>query len=157
LGKGLQKLHPDEDINLANIEAYLLSLDPPNRQRVLNKNPSYVFFKEIKTPPMTTLGIPVTPGRILATDLEFFPKGALAYLTFPGPPFESEKNYSRLVIDADTGGAVKGGGHADLFWGTGEVAKKYAGAMKSRARLYYLAPKKDFLATLPNDHVMDSH
>lgn len=148
IGKELIQTIPIEEINLERIEEHLNSLPPGQKDELMAKNPSYVFFKEIKAKPVTTLGVEVIDGRTLATDLRFFPKGALAYLVFEGPSFEPEKKYSRLVLDLDTGGAIKGGGRADLFWGSGLEAKKYAGNLKSKANLYYLAPKPELLAKL---------
>lgn len=148
IGKELKDIIPMEEINLEKIENHLNSLKPEEKDVLMAKNPSYVFFKEIMAKPLTTLGVEVIDGRTLATDLRFFPKGALAYLIFDGPSFEPDKKYSRLVLDLDTGGAIKGGGRADLFWGSGPEAKKYAGNLKSKAKLYYLAPKPELLAKL---------
>ncbi len=47
-----------------------------------------------------------------------------------------------LLSGDDTGGAIRGAGRADLFWGTGDEAKRYAGVMKRSSRLYYLVPKE---------------
>jgi len=148
IGKELMDIMPVEEINMEKIENHLESLPPDKRDEMMAKNPSYVFFKEIKNKPLTTLGVEVIDGRTIATDLRFFPKGALAFIKFDGPDFEPEKKYSRLVLDLDTGGAIKGGGRADLFWGSGPDAKKYAGSLKSKANLYYLAPNPALLAKL---------
>lgn len=148
IGKELTDVIPIEEMTLERIENHLSTLPSDKKEDLMAKNPSYVFFKELTTKPLSTLGVEVIDGRTLATDLKFFPKGALAFLTFDGPTFEPEKRYSRLVLDLDTGGAIKGGGRADLFWGRGPIAKKYAGNMKSKANLYYLAPNSSFLAQL---------
>ncbi len=148
IGKELTNIYPIEEINMEKIENHLNTLPTDKKEELLNKNPSYVFFKKIKDKPLTTLGVEVIDGRTLATDLKFFPKGSLAFIEFEGPTFEPGKIYKRLVLDLDTGGAIKGGGRADLFWGSGPSAKKYAGDLKSKARLYYLAPNTALLAKL---------
>lgn len=148
IGKELTDIIPIEEINLEKIENHLSTLPSDQKENLMAKNPSYVFFKELATRPLSTLGVEVIDGRTLATDLKFFPKGALAFLVFEGPAFEPGKRYSRLVLDSDTGGAIKGGGRADLFWGSGPIAKKYAGNIKSKANLYYLAPNSRFLGQL---------
>jgi membrane-bound lytic murein transglycosylase A len=53
----------------------------------------------------------------------------------------SSEPIGRFVLDQDIGGAITGGGRLDLFWGRGVEAKRYAGAMKTTGRLYYLGPK----------------
>ena len=149
VGKYLTSVIPLEKMTLHSIEHYLRTLTQDEIQKYLNKNPSYVFFQEIKTEPITYLGTPVIAGRTIATDTRFFPKGALAYLEFKKPVFMNPSDTeavawepsSRFVLDQDKGGAIQGGGRVDLFWGAGEPAKQSAGVIKEKGRLYYLAPK----------------
>ena len=85
-------------------------------------------------------------GRTIATDRTYFPKGTLAYLEFSKPVFEDEASIeplsylptSRYVIDQDTGGAIRGPGRADLFWGNGPYAEIAAGHLKHTGELYFL-------------------
>jgi membrane-bound lytic murein transglycosylase A len=88
---------------------------------------------------MTTAGMEVSAERTIATDNNFYPKGALAFLDIADPLTQERK--PRLVFDQDTGGAIKGGGHIDLYFGSGEEAYQKAGIMKQIGRLYYLVPK----------------
>lgn len=139
---------PPEQMNLHTIEDHLRSLSREELQRILNLNPSYVFFKIKEESALTFLGVPATDGRTIATDPRFFPKGALAFINFEKPRFGEGSKVpvgadpaSRFVLDQDIGGAITGGGRLDLFWGRGAEAKLYAGAMKNPGRLYYLAPK----------------
>lgn len=154
IGKFVKNFLPEGQINLRNIETYLRSLSREEAQRILNLNPSHVFFEVKKVRSVTTLQVPATAGRTIATDARYFPKGALAILSFEKPVLSSDLDshgaapqastipITRFVLDQDTGGAIKGGGRVDLFWGSGNEAKKYAGEMKSRGRLLYLAPKR---------------
>jgi len=152
IGKELIDYIDLEDMSLQSIENHLKGLTREKAQDLLNKNPSYVFFKILPGKPLTTLGTEVISGRTLATDLKFFPKGALGYLVFDKPQFAGEnieyEKSSRFVIDQDSGGAIKGGGRADLYWGRGPEAKSYAGVMKNEAKLFYLAPKREFLGEM---------
>lgn len=149
VGKFLKDAIPPEQLNLHTIEAYLRKLSREEMQKYLNMNPSYVFFRKSEESALTFLGVPATDGRTIATDRRFFPKGALAFLEFPRPRFDSPETgipvgadlTSRFVLDQDIGGAITGGGRLDLFWGRGAEAKLYAGAMKSPGRLWYLVPK----------------
>ncbi len=136
IGKFLLDRIPLEKMTLQTIEAALHDMTNQERQAIMNKNPSYVFFKIMDGDPKTFFGIPAVEGRTIATDQRYFPKGALAFLDFPANEIPS-----RLVIDADTGGAIKGAGRVDLFAGRGVESKKFAGQIKNRGRLYYLVPK----------------
>ncbi len=150
IGKYLFHVIPKDKMSLQRIEAHVKSLSPKEQTALFNKNPSYIFFKEIETKPVTYFGIETMKGRTIATDKRYFPKGALGYLQFKKPVFQTESEIdpsgwqeaSRFVFDHDTGGAIKGGGRLDLFWGKGHEAKRSAGVMKQMGRLYYLAPKK---------------
>jgi membrane-bound lytic murein transglycosylase A len=51
------------------------------------------------------------------------------------------KPFSRLVLNQDAGGAIRGSQRADLFFGAGDQAGAAAGYMNSRGRLYFLALK----------------
>lgn len=144
IGKFLFDVIPKEEMSLQKIEAHLRTLNPEQRDELLIKNPSYVFFRKINSRPQTTLGSSVVDGRTLAADHRLFPKGALALLSFELDGQEK----TRLVVDQDTGGAIKGGYRFDLFWGAGDAAKEVAGKMRSMGTLYYLAPKDQLIERL---------
>ncbi len=148
IGKFISDKIPLEQLNLHTLESYLRSLPPVEMQSLLNKNPSYVFFKPATSNALTALGVSATPGRTIATDRKFFPKGALAYVVSTKPTEDSSGMVqqwvpmSRFVLDQDVGGAIQGGGRVDLFWGRGVEAKKFAGLMKQSGTLYYIVPKE---------------
>ncbi|MDO9006614.1 MAG: 3D domain-containing protein, partial [Thiobacillus sp.] len=48
---------------------------------------------------------------------------------------------NKLVMAQDTGGAIRGGVRADMFWGFGDAAGELAGRMKQRGRMWVLLPK----------------
>lgn len=148
IGKYLFDVIPKEDMSMQSIKGYLKTLPTEEQQKILNHNPSYVFFESLKGKPLTFMGTEVNPGRTIATDYNFFPKGALCLLEYQKPLFESESdnkpsdwvNSSRLVIDQDTGGAIRGPGRVDLYWGKGPEAEQAAGVMKKLGKLFYLVP-----------------
>ena len=149
IGRELLDVIPIEKMSLQSIKAHLKTLPPEKMQEVLNTNPSYVFFRELKGRSLTSNGTETIPGRTIATDRRLFAKGTLAYMIFERPYFDSESSLepestgvtSRFVIDQDTGGAIRGPGRVDLYWGEGADAERHAGHMKSRGRLIYLIPK----------------
>jgi membrane-bound lytic murein transglycosylase A len=149
IGKVVREKYPDIKIDAHSLEEILRGMSSLERQEIFNLNPSYIFFKESYELAKTHLGVPATAGRTIATDGDLFPKGAIAFLQFEAPEFKNETDLtpakynstSRFVLDQDIGGAIKGPGRADLYWGSGAQAKQHAGVVSNRARLYYLAPK----------------
>ena len=45
------------------------------------------------------------------------------------------------MLNQDTGGAIRGAGRVDFFWGRGEAAAFAAGLMRQPGRLYFLVPR----------------
>ena len=113
---------------------------------VLNYNERYVFFRMVEGGPLGALDIPITAGRTIASDHDFFPKGALALIRTRKPLFEkgaivSWTPFSRFVVNQDAGGAIKGPGRIDLFCGSGEEAAAVAGRLKEAGELFFLIKK----------------
>ena len=121
---------------------------PKELSDLLNYNESYVFFRIVENGPVGALGLTVTSGRSIATDLDLFPKGALAFIKLRKPVFDKDgnietwKTFSRFVLNQDTGGLIKGPGRVDLFCGPGSDAEMLAGSLKENGELYFLVKKK---------------
>ena len=90
IGKYLFDVIPREEMSLQSITKYLRTLPDKDLQDILNKNPSYIFFKERVGGALSFLDIEVTPQRSIATDPNFFPKGALAFLDFKKPVLKTQ-------------------------------------------------------------------
>jgi membrane-bound lytic murein transglycosylase A len=134
-------------VTMPAIRAWLAA-HPEERDRVLRHNESVVFFRRLDGPPVGSLGVSVTPGRSVATDHRLFPPGALAYLEtrrpVPGPDGRPVwRPLGRLVLNQDTGGAIRGTGRLDVFWGRGPEAEMAAGLMKEPGRLAFLLPRDE--------------
>jgi membrane-bound lytic murein transglycosylase A len=124
-----------------------LAANEPRCNDVLDYNESYVFFRYLEGNAVGSLGRPVTPGRSIATDTKLFPRGALAFLQTERPVRRADgtvewRPLSRFVLNQDTGGAIKGAGHVDVFWGRGSDAELAAGLMKQKGRLLFLVPRQ---------------
>jgi membrane-bound lytic murein transglycosylase A len=135
-----------ENMSMPAIREYL-RLHPDEVVPLLNQNPSYVFFRMDMGPSLGNINVPLTPGRSIATDSKLLPKGALALLTAQKPVIENGvikewTPFSRFVLNQDTGGAIKGPGRVDLFWGQGAEAELSAGYMQQEGKLYFLIRKK---------------
>jgi membrane-bound lytic murein transglycosylase A len=156
IGSSLLDKIPKDKMSMQNLQSYLRSLPKKEMQKILNRNPSYVFFQKIESKPLSFLGTEVVDGRTVATDNSLFPKGTLAFLEYEKPVFSSPqavdpvewKKSSRFILDQDTGGAIRGPGRLDLYAGGGPVAEQFAGVMKNPAKLYYLVPKPELLKNL---------
>ena len=138
-----QGLMEYEGMSMQGIRAFL-ERHPEKRRRVLSQNPSYVFFRPLSAEggPLGCFEIPLAGGRSIATDRRIFPGLALAYISGiqPGPD-GGQAPLNRFVFNQDTGGAIRGPGRLDLFYGSGKEAGELAGRMKYEGRLYFLAPK----------------
>jgi membrane-bound lytic murein transglycosylase A len=137
-----------EEVSMQSIRAYLTK-HPEILEEVLNHNPSYVFFRRIENGPFGNINVPLTAGRSIALDSRLFPKGALCFVSSE-KPVVNERNeitewrrFSRFFLNQDTGGAIKGSGRADIFWGSGAHAELAAGHMKQEGDLFILIKKPE--------------
>lgn len=130
-----------------NVKAILKEKQEQERYEILSYNESYIFFRFVDKEPLGSLGLPVTPGRSIATDPDYFPEGALAFIRLRKPVFDIEGNvkervnFSRFVLSQDKGSAIKGPGRVDLFCGFGTNAEATAGTLKEKGELYLLIKK----------------
>lgn len=131
-----------EEITLFTIRQWLQE-HPEKAVKLLNENPSYVFFtlrEDAEGGAVGALNTPLTAERSLAIDPDRVKLGTPIWLktNYPGEP---DRDYMRLVFAQDIGGAIKGALRADLFWGHGEYAERSAGNMKEAGSLIVLLPK----------------
>ena len=137
---------PREGMSMQAIRKYLTE-HPEVRDEVLNQNPSYIFFRHVENGPLGSLGVLLTPGRSVALDPKFFPKGALGFISSEKPLVNDRGEitgwvkFSRFVAHQDAGGAIKGAGRADIFWGSGPYAELAAGHLQQEGDLYILIKK----------------
>jgi peptidoglycan lytic transglycosylase A len=133
-----------EEVSMQSIRAWLAA-HPEEAREVMERNASYVFFREIEGEgPVGAEGVPLTPRRSLAVDLRHLPLGVPVWLVSGVPsPREGEPDgrLQRLLIAQDTGGAVQGPVRGDVFWGFGDEAEAVAGRMKHRGQMWVLLPK----------------
>ncbi len=143
----IQKIEKSQ-MSMQKIRAYLHE-HPEEVEAVLNYNPSYVFFKIEEDGPIGCLNVKLTPARSLAVDRRIFPLPALAFIETEKPllndigEIHSWTDFARFVVSQDTGGAIRGPGRADLFWGNGRYAELAAGHMQHAGNLYFLILKPD--------------
>ena len=135
-----------EEMSMQAIRRYLAA-NPDRIDTVLNHNPSYVFFRIHDGPAVGNIGVPLTPMRSIALDVKLFPGGAVGFISAERPKLDSDgrieswEPFSTFVVNQDTGGAIKGAGRADIFWGSGYYAETAAGHMNHEGELYILVKK----------------
>ena len=139
---------PKEEMSMQKIRAYLQA-HPEEMASIFNYNPSYVFFKIESEGPLGYINVLLTPGRSIALDRRIFPPAALAFIQTKKPIVDGAGNIDswtdchRFVLNQDTGGAIRGPGRADLFWGNGPYAEIAAGHLAHTGKLYFLILKPD--------------
>lgn len=129
-----------EDVSMQAVREYLKE-HPDEVRGLLDRNPSYVFFR-FADAPIGALSVPVTADRTVAADTRVFPKCSIAFLESERPTDSSPTSvfqpFSRFVLDQDAGGAIRTSERLDLFFGSGSYAESAAGRMRQPGRLYYL-------------------
>ena len=137
---------PQQEMSMQRLRRYLQER-PEENNAIFAYNESYIFFRFVEGP-LGSLEVPVTAGRSIATDARLFPKGAIAFIETERPMIDDAgrltgwQPFSRVVLNQDAGGAIRGFQRVDLFFGTGDQAAAAAGYMNSRGKLYFLALKE---------------
>jgi membrane-bound lytic murein transglycosylase A len=137
-----------EEMSMQKIREYLTN-HPDEIETVFNYNPSYVFFEIEPNGPLGNINVQLTPGRSIALDRRIFPPAALVFIETEKPILDANRQiqswqpFSRFALNQDTGGAIRGPGRADLFWGNGDYAEIAAGHLKHTGKLYFLVLKPD--------------
>ncbi|MGF1489536.1 MAG: murein transglycosylase A [Prochloraceae cyanobacterium] len=135
-----------KDLSLPKMIIYLQA-NPKLLHEYISRNDRLIFFKETNGAPATgSINVPLTADRSIATDKSLMPPGALALIRVHLPEFSPQGELktpliSRIVLDQDTGSAIKGAGRVDVFMGTGKKAGDRAGVTSNIGRLYYLLLK----------------
>lgn len=128
-----------EDVSAQDIKRWVRS-NPGAGRDLLNLNPSFVFFRELKDlssdkGPIGAMGRSITSLRSVAIDPAHIPLGAPVWIEKEG-----RDPIRQLMIAQDTGGAIKGEQRADIFYGTGTEAGERAGRIKDGGRMVVLLP-----------------
>jgi len=109
---------------------------PKYADEVLYSNKSFVFFrKQKKNLALGAMGTNLVSRSTLAIDTKHLPLGIPIYIE------SKNKHLNHLFMAQDRGGAIKGIIRADLFFGFGAKAGKFAGNMKTKGKFYVLLPK----------------
>jgi len=119
--------------------------NPQMVKEMMNKNQSYVFFREYdgNSWPSGSLGRKVTGERSLATDKKIYPRAGVVLVNTDIVTLTAKKPFQQFMLDQDTGGAIQAPGRADIYMGIGPSAEILAGGQYAEGRLYYFFLKPD--------------
>ncbi|NOU00442.1 MAG: transglycosylase, partial [Gallionella sp.] len=130
-----------EEVSMQGIKKWA-ARHPEKLDAMLEKNASYVFFREFPndlSAPLGALGVPLTEEYSIAVDTRTIPLGSPVFLATTYP--DTAQPLNRLMMAQDVGGAIRGPVRADFFWGFGEQAGMQAGKMKQKGQMWVLFPK----------------
>lgn len=121
---------------------------PGEADRLLPLNPSYIFFQEMQTGPYGAWGTKLVDGHSVAVDAKHYPLGSVGFAATQKAVIEENEvigfeGFSRFVLTHDVGGAIKGAGRVDFYFGQGNEAELSAGVQNHYGTLYFLiAPRQ---------------
>lgn len=116
-----------------------LKQHPELARDVIYKNPRYVYFYESVPPDVIgKLGTPLSKIRSIAMDTDIYTLGMPVYIS---TNLSDGRKFQRLMIAQDTGSAIKGWIRADIFFGKGDEAYKFAHGQHAQGEMFILLPK----------------
>ncbi|ACX83268.1 Membrane-bound lytic murein transglycosylase A precursor [Aggregatibacter actinomycetemcomitans] len=131
---------PKEKMSIQAIRDWA-NANPSRVQSLLERNPSYVFFKNDPYGKVKgAVGVPLVPMASVASDRGVIPLGSV--LLVEVPQIDNDGNWTgqhqlHLMVALDVGGAVNGH-HFDLYRGIGDQAGHIAGLSKHYGRVWVL-------------------
>lgn len=132
-----------DKISLRTIRAWFAA-HPEQLVPTLNKNTSYTFFKWRNKAITGAAGVPLAPMHSIAVDKSCIPYGAC--LLAEVPVLDANGTLAghqwQILFAHDTGGAIRGPGHIDLYHGQGTAAGDSAGDLHHYGRLWLLLPEE---------------
>lgn len=135
-----------QNISMESIKSWL-ETHPNQAQRIMNLNPSFVFFRVLNNiqQPIGANGTQLTPYRSLAVDPKYLNLGTPVWLSTYLPMklnsnIQKGVGFNHLLLAEDTGGAIKGPARGDIYFGGGEDAEWLAGHMQSPGKIWALKP-----------------
>lgn len=133
---------PAEKISLRTIREWFAA-NPDQMSSILNRNPSYTFFKFRNSKITGAAGISLTPMHSVAVDKKCIPYGACLIAEMPVLNDNGTLigHKWQILFAHDTGGAIRGPGHLDLYHGPGKTAGDRAGDLHHYGRVWLMLAK----------------
>lgn len=132
-----------------------MSAHPEKAAEIYSQCPSYVWMRTSSEPPLGSDSVSVTDRRSIAQDSSLYAfKGLITYIESTRPAEDGnydltlEDNsqinfmpFSRFFLDQDTGGAIKGKGRADIYFGEDTYALFASEHEQQLGKIYYFMEK----------------
>jgi membrane-bound lytic murein transglycosylase A len=149
---------PDGDRRLVACDGETRRLDLPSddsedhdlttdvKPKKMLTNYTSVFTTQYdKYKPIGASKVPLTSEITVAVDPDYIPLGSVLLAEIPILDEQGNlvRTEFRFVLAQDTGGAIQGTGHVDLYMGEGDGAKKRIQNMNKLGRLWLLLPKDE--------------
>lgn len=128
-----------EDLSLRGLREWV-DADPDVRDTVTRFNPNYGFFRLSDGEARGAAGTRLTPWVSVAADPRHYPLGSVLLARVPVPGIPGEY-VTRLLLVQDTGGAIRGDDHLDLYTGVGERGLDIAEVTAGYGEVYVLGPR----------------
>jgi membrane-bound lytic murein transglycosylase A len=136
---------PEKYLSVPGMRVYFHE-HPAELMPTLLKNSSYIFFRFADDGPYGAGGVILTPRQSIAVDLSVFPLGAVTFFKTQRPIIQGSdpvngtvtwQDFSTLALTQDTGGAIIGPGHVDIYWGEDDYAQQAAGLLENSGKLFF--------------------
>jgi len=126
------------DLSMRSLRSWV-SADQ-KRDTITRANPNYGFFKLSDGAARGAAGVELTPMLSVAADPDHYPIGSVLLASVPivGKPGEFD---TKILLVQDTGGAVKGSRHLDLYIGVGESALDVAELTNDYGEVFLLTAR----------------
>lgn len=137
----------NEDISLSDVSMNgikrFVKQNPELEKPILFTNPSYVFFDRKRERPHGAGHVPLTTDYSIAVDSKYIPLGSCLLAAVPVVNTKGEFSHHeyKILLAQDTGGAIRGSGHIDVYCGIGKKAEQKAMSFHHYGRLWLLLPK----------------
>lgn len=133
---------PLKNISMEGVKSYL-KYNPDKVADILFTNPSYVFFEASNSQPLGAGHVPLTSDYSIAVDPKYIPLGSCLLAAVPVMDAEGDFSHHQyqFLLAQDIGGAIRGNGHIDVYYGIGEAGKQKAMEMHHYGQLWLLLPK----------------
>lgn len=144
--KGIHAALRQRDLKFEDAKSMMdyLHKNPQDGRQIMEEDPSYVFFRPVEgCQAVGGHGVPLCAERSLAVDYGLYPYGTPVWVAtnLPEKSIFKGRDYKRLFIAQDTGGAIRGAIRGDIFFGRGDKAEKVASHFKAKGRFYVFFPK----------------
>jgi len=137
---------PLSDVSMDGIKRFVKQ-NPELEKPILFTNPSYVFFDRKRERPHGAGHVPLTKDYSIAVDSKYIPLGSCLLAAMPVVDHKGKFSHHeyKIVLAQDTGGAIRGSGHVDVYCGVGKEAQQKAMAFHHYGRLWLLLPKEELI------------